>query len=99
MTGIQFENLISYFSLSTIGCLITDKIKNSKQPNCEAKFRFINNLLVRSPYLYLVATRDIQPNEEICYDFEELLKRNAMDEPFIKLFDSKCQYKYTPSIH
>ena len=52
-----------------------------KKPNCETKVVAINN----RPYLILVAARNIDTGEELCYDYGDRSKEALAAHPWLAL--------------
>ncbi|KAH9525536.1 N-lysine methyltransferase kmt5a [Bulinus truncatus] len=56
-------------------------VNHSREGNCCTKAVMINN----KPYLYLLASRDIEPGEELCYDYGDRRKEALAQHPWLKL--------------
>lgn len=61
-------------------------INHSKTGNCQTKLHPING----SPHLILVASRDIEADEELLYDYGDRSKASVLAHPWLKYWTHKC---------
>lgn len=65
-------------------------INHSKTGNCQTKLHPIDG----TPHLILVASRDIDAEEELLYDYGDRSKASVMAHPWLKYWTHGCRCSY-----